>query len=90
MCLGLAASADEFLEITATDNDGSDALPNDEWQIGTGVGTKTACLTKTVKGNLEELIGLFDMRFGYTVCILADPETGSREISIRCRRRRTW
>ena len=40
MCLGLAAGAGEFLEITATDNDGSDALPNDEWQIGTGAGTK--------------------------------------------------
>ena len=76
MCLGLAAGAGEFLEITATDNDGSDALPNDEWQIGTGAGMKTACLTKTGKGMSEDLIGLFDMRFGYTVCILADPDAG--------------
>ena len=37
---------------------------------------KTACLTKTGKGMSEDLIGLFDMRVGYTVCILADPDAG--------------
>ena len=51
LCLG-----GEFLEITATDNDKTDALPNDEWQLGTGAGTKTACLTKTGKRKAEDLI----------------------------------
>ena len=75
-CLGIDGLG-EFLEITAADNNLNDdaVLPNDEWQIGTGAGTKkTACLTKTVRGRSEDLIGLFDMQFGYKVCILADPD----------------
>ena len=74
LCLGFGAG--KFLEITATDHNANDdaVLPNDEWQIGTGGGMKTACLTKTGKGRSEDLIGLFDMEFVYTVCILADPD----------------
>ena len=78
-CLGWADG--EFLNITAFDHlDSDDAvLPNDEWYIGTGdtpesTGTKTACLTKKGNGNNEDLVGLFDMQFGYTICILADPD----------------
>lgn len=78
-CLGWADG--DFLNITAFDHlDNDDAvLPNDEWYIGTGdtpvlTGTKTACLTKKGNGKNEDLVGLFDMQFGYTVCILADPD----------------
>jgi hypothetical protein len=73
--------AGDFLEINANDHDRDDNLFNDEWHIGTrdsatGSGMKTACLFKAGKGHVNNFIGLFDMQFGYTVCILADPDSG--------------
>ena len=67
----------EYLEIWAEDNDLTDNLPNDFWHIGTGDGSKIACLTKSGKGHVENLVGLFNMQFGYSVCILADPDSGN-------------
>jgi hypothetical protein len=67
----------EYLEIWAEDNDLTDNLPNDFWHIGTGDGSKIACLTKSGKGHVENLVGLFNMQFGYAVCILADPDSGT-------------
>jgi len=66
----------EYLKIWAEDNDTIDTLPNDFWHIGTGDGSKIACLTKSGKGHVENLVGLFNMQFGYSVCILADPDSG--------------
>ena len=82
-CLG--SEPGDFLNITAFDHldDPDDLLPNDEWYIGTWgftgeppewTGTKTACLTKKGNGKNEVLVGLFEMQFGYTICILADPD----------------
>ena len=83
-CLG--ESVGEFLKITAGDNVVGDGI-NDHWKIDTietraGEGeeppivttTKEACLTKKGNGKREDLVGVFDMQFGYTICILADPD----------------
>jgi len=80
-CLG--QNKGEFLKITAWKNvTGIGTPPNDKWRIdtGTGTATKTACLTKKGKGNQENLVGLFDMNFGYTICIL----TGASEGNAAC------
>lgn len=87
-CLGLDKG--DFLKITAWDNVDSDGIPNDEWRIDTietdpqtdpeGViitTTKTACLTRKGKGQQEDIVGLFDMQFGYTICILANQNAAS-------------
>ena len=76
-CLGL--NEGDFLKITAWDNVGGDGIPNDEWKIDTGTGTKTACLTKKGNGHRENLIGLFDMQFGYTICILTGTGEGNED-----------
>jgi len=39
--------------------------------------TKTACLTRKGNGKREDIVGLFDMQFGYTICILANQEPAS-------------
>jgi hypothetical protein len=89
-CLG--EDKGDFLKITAYNNVVGDGIPNDEWKIDTietevnGDGlevitstTKTACLTRKGKGKNEYLIGEFDMQFGYTICILADPAVAGGE-----------
>lgn len=76
---GLTYGTGQFLQISAQDNEGGDELLNDEWYISTGGGTKKACLIKAGNGNTSNLIGMFDMQFGYTICILANPESGNGE-----------
>lgn len=84
-CLGLGLDKGDFLKITAWDNVDNDGIPNDEWKIdtididinGNPTTTKTACLTKKGNGKREDLVGLFDMQFGYTICILANQEPAS-------------
>jgi hypothetical protein len=85
-CLG--QDVGDFLKITAWRvNEEPDGLPNDHWKIDTVESyintneeevitstTKVACLTKKGNGKREDLVGLFDMQFGYEICILADPD----------------
>ena len=68
-CLGQKGRG-EFLKITAWNNVENDNIPNDEWQINTGTFGKKACLTRKGNGHREYLVGVFDMDFGYTICIL--------------------
>ena len=83
-CLGL--NKGDFLKITAWDNVVGDGIPNDHWLVDTIetaangdiiTTTKTACLTRKGNGKREDLVGLFDMQFGYTICILANQEPAS-------------
>jgi len=85
-CLG--QDVGDFLKITAWRvNEEPEGLTNDHWQIDTIESyidnegkevitstTKVACLTKKGNGKREDLVGLFDMQFGYEICILADPD----------------
>ena len=83
-CLG--QNVGDFLKITAWDNVVGDGIPNDEWKIDTIetdderniiTTTKTACLTRKGNGKREDIVGLFDMQFGYAICILDNQEPAS-------------
>lgn len=83
-CLGLGKG--DFLKITAWDSIVGDGILNDHWRIDTietdaegniDTTTKTACLTRKGNGKREDLVGLFDMQFGYTICILANQDPAS-------------
>jgi hypothetical protein len=73
----------DFLKIERYDMApaGNDPL-DDYWYISTHdldgsivTTTKTACLTRDGKGNTPIPNGLFEMQFGYTICILKNPGT---------------
>ena len=70
---------DIFLEIEASDAGPESGLDDpafrEKWYISTGGGTKTGCLSKVGPGATRTTPnGKFDLTFGYTVCILANPD----------------
>ncbi len=72
-------NANYFLDIVASDVSPGldDPAFLEEWFISTGGGSKTGCLIKAGRGRRNaEFIGNFDLSFGYTVCILANPDAG--------------